>query len=265
MKLTIITINYNNLRGLQRTIDSVVNQTFTDYEWIMVDGGSTDGSKDLLEQYKDKFAWWCSEPDKGPYNAMNKGIAHANGEYVNFMNSGDAFVDNEILRQVFSASHTADILYGQMKVTAWGGKIGNGNVMKPKLSKYDLFFDTFGHQSTFSKRSLFSIIGNFDESYKIAADHKFFAEAIVRYQASYEYLPYVISVYEGDGLSGNYDNLYKEVVRMRQEVFAADWIEDSDQLYRNMRVIAYYGWSMKLFNALVRIASKIQRTFNRTK
>ena len=114
IKLTIITINFNHAEGLKRTIDSIVNQTFTDYEWIVVDGGSTDGSKELIEQYKDHFAWWCSEPDKGVYNAMNKGITHAMGEYINFMNSGDIFATPTILEEIFSTPRTADILYGRM-------------------------------------------------------------------------------------------------------------------------------------------------------
>lgn len=262
MKLTIITINYNNVEGLQRTIDSIVSQTFINYEWIVVDGGSADGSKELIEQYKDKFAWWCSEPDKGPYNAMNKGLLHATGEYINFMNSGDIFVDENILSKVFRSPREADILYGQMKVTSWGGAIGNANIMKPKLSKYDLFFDTFGHQSTFTKRSLFKKVGSFDESYKIVADHKFFADAIVKHQASYKYLPYIISVYEGDGISANYNKLCQEKIRMRQDVFEEDWIQDTDALYSRMRIIVYYKWALKIFNFLVRVSSKIQRTFN---
>ena len=77
MKLSIITINYNNKAGLQKTIDSVVAQTWRDFEWIIIDGGSTDGSKELIEQYQQHFAYWCSEPDKGVYNAMNKGIDKA--------------------------------------------------------------------------------------------------------------------------------------------------------------------------------------------
>ena len=80
MKLSIITINYNNKAGLQKTIDSVICQTWKDYEWIIIDGGSTDGSKELIEQYQQYFAYWCSEPDKGVYNAMNKGITKAKGE-----------------------------------------------------------------------------------------------------------------------------------------------------------------------------------------
>ena len=80
MKLSIITVNYNNREGLQRTIDSVVSQTFRDFEWIVIDGGSTDGSKELIKQYADHFSYWVSEPDKGIYNAMNKGILKATGE-----------------------------------------------------------------------------------------------------------------------------------------------------------------------------------------
>ena len=85
MKLSIITVNLNNREGLQKTIDSVVNQTFRDFEWIVIDGGSTDGSKELIEQYADHFAYWVSEPDKGIYNAMNKGIKVAKGEYLQFL------------------------------------------------------------------------------------------------------------------------------------------------------------------------------------
>ena len=84
MKLSIITINYNNKAGLQRTIDSVICQTCKDFEWIVIDGGSTDGSKQLIEQYQSHFAYWCSEPDNGVYHAMNKGITHAKGEYLLF-------------------------------------------------------------------------------------------------------------------------------------------------------------------------------------
>ena len=88
--LSIITVNLNNCDGLQKTIDSVVGQTFTDYEWIVIDGGSMDGSRELIEQYADCLAYWCSEPDNGIYNAMNKGISRATGEWLLFLNSGDS-------------------------------------------------------------------------------------------------------------------------------------------------------------------------------
>ena len=100
-QLSIITINYNNLAGLQKTFESVFNQTFQDFEYIVIDGGSTDGSKELIEQYHDKIDYWVSEPDSGIYNAMNKGIVRANGEYLQFLNSGDSLLGENILKNVF--------------------------------------------------------------------------------------------------------------------------------------------------------------------
>ena len=102
MTLSIITINYNNRDGLQKTIDSVISQSFNDYEWIVIDGDSNDGSREIIEQYCDRFAYWCSEPDSGIYNAINKGLSHATGEYVQFLNSGDWLYSDNILEKAFS-------------------------------------------------------------------------------------------------------------------------------------------------------------------
>ena len=101
MKFSIITINYNNCEGLRRTIESVVNQTCHDFEYIIIDGGSTDGSVDVIKQYADQIDYWVSEPDKGIYNAMNKGVAVAKGEYCLFLNSGDSLHNNSALAKVF--------------------------------------------------------------------------------------------------------------------------------------------------------------------
>lgn len=90
MILSIITIN---LEGLKRTYESIVHQTFTDYEWIVIDGGSTDGSREFIEEHEEKYSYWCSEPDKGIFNAMNKGVLHANRQYCLFLNSGDHFYE----------------------------------------------------------------------------------------------------------------------------------------------------------------------------
>ena len=109
MKLSIITINYNNLAGLQKTIESVVSQTFRDFEWIVIDGGSVDGSRELIERYANSFSYWVSEPDKGIYNAMNKGIVVAKGDYLLFLNSGDWLCDEMALERSFSHHPTKDI------------------------------------------------------------------------------------------------------------------------------------------------------------
>ncbi len=89
MKLSIITINKNNAYGLRKTIQSVINQTYSNIEYIIIDGASTDGSIDVIKKFEDKIDWWASEPDTGIYNAMNKGIKIATGDYCQFLNSGD--------------------------------------------------------------------------------------------------------------------------------------------------------------------------------
>ena len=112
MKLSIITVNLNNKDGLQKTIDSVISQTYKDFEWIIIDGGSTDGSKELIENYSDYVSYWVSEPDKGIYNAMNKGIKQSHGEYLQFLNSGDIFIEDNTLKQVVSQLVNEDIVFG---------------------------------------------------------------------------------------------------------------------------------------------------------
>ena len=113
MKLSIITINYNNKEGLRRTIESVILQTFKDYEWIVIDGGSSDGSKELIEQYQQHFSYWCSEPDRGMYHAMNKGLGHSTGEWIIILNSGDyLYSENSLLEAVNATSEDVDVVYG---------------------------------------------------------------------------------------------------------------------------------------------------------
>lgn len=219
-KLTIITINFNHKAGLKRTIGSVVNQTFTDYEWIVVDGGSTDGSKELLERYQEHFAWWCSEPDDGVYNAMNKGIKHATGEYINFMNAGDLFASPTILDEILSKPHNADVLYGRMVVGAIDGDEYWSNMMKPRLRWFDFYNCTLNHQSTFTKREMFLKHGLFDESYKVYADWRHFAQIIGVEKVTSEYIPLIISIYEGGGISATQaETCKKELARLRQEVY----------------------------------------------
>lgn len=114
MKLSVITICYNE-KNIRKTCESIVGQSWQDFEWIVVDGGSTDGTLDVLNEYRDRIDVLISEPDNGIYNAMNKGIARARGEWLNFMNGGDAFCDKTVLEQVFgggSSRDGADVLYG---------------------------------------------------------------------------------------------------------------------------------------------------------
>ena len=167
--LSIITINYNNLSGLQKTIDSVLSQSFEDYEWIVIDGGSTDGSKKMLDNYQEHFAYWCSEPDKGIYNAINKGLTHATGEYVQFLNSGDWLYDRTSLETVFAQiDGNYDIYYGDMIQVNNDGK--ENPIIYPNELGFLFFpYNNICHQATFYKRSLFDN-NLYDESFSIVSD-----------------------------------------------------------------------------------------------
>jgi len=204
MKLSIITINYNNRDGLQRTYDSVVCQTFTDYEWIVIDGGSTDGSREFIEQHQDKFAYWCSEPDKGVYNAMNKGIAKAQGEYLIFMNSGDVFHERDILSKIEFNNYDSDIISGLTQ------RMDNNEILICHEDDLvmQLLWISLNHQGTFIKREVFDSF-QYDEHYKIVSDWKFWWDAIVFGKKSFERIDLIIADVEIGGLSTNplYDDL----------------------------------------------------------
>lgn len=209
MKLSIITINYNNCVGLQKTIDSVIAQTWRDFEWIVIDGGSTDGSKELIEKYKEHFAYWCSEPDKGVYNAMNKGIAKAKGEYLNFMNSGDCFHDAFVLSNVFKEDIVADILIGQV-VT-----VGENEIINQQVN-LDLWrvLAGFCHQGTFVKLKYLKMYP-FDESLKIVSDWKLWIQTIVFYNCKVQWLNFIVADYDLTGISSKekkIDNMEREQV-----------------------------------------------------
>lgn len=167
MLFSIITINYNNKKGLQKTIDSVLSQTFRKFEWIIIDGGSSDESKELIERYQDHVHYWCSEPDKGVYNAMNKGISHARGEYLIFMNSGDCFYEPSTLEKVSHTVLVDDIIYGDaLRIN------GNTEVEWQFPHHVDIRFlytDNICHQAMFIKTSLLKEEG-YDESYELYGD-----------------------------------------------------------------------------------------------
>jgi glycosyltransferase involved in cell wall biosynthesis len=202
MKLSIITINLNNAEGLKKTIESVVTQTFNDYEYIVIDGSSTDGSVDIIKQYADKITYWVSEPDKGIYNAMNKGILKAKGEYCQFLNSGDTLVNNNILKKVFDEKLQEDIIYGNVFSLSKNGDKSIANA-PDKWTLITFLNETIAHQAAFIRRQLFSEISLYDETLNIISDWKFFVLAIIVHNKSYIHLPYCISIWENWGISND--------------------------------------------------------------
>jgi glycosyltransferase involved in cell wall biosynthesis len=166
---SIITINYNNSVGLKKTIESVVSQTNKDFEYIVIDGASSDPSVKVLEYFKNTISSCISEPDQGVYDAMNKGWKQASGIYVLFLNSGDVFADSEVLENVSKLiDSTAEIVYG---CHLWGSI--NGERWNPKKDfkfREIMYFTPISHQATFIKKSLLEKVGGFKTEYKIIAD-----------------------------------------------------------------------------------------------
>lgn len=173
MKLSVVTINYNNFEGLRRTAVSVIHQTFRDFEWIVIDGGSNDSSKEFIESLASNseanLSFWCSEPDKGIFNGMNKGILKATGEYLIFMNSGDEFYENNTMEKAVSLmqSEYADVYYGDC-VLDYGERKEMRTHHSP-LDLYDLISLPLCHQAMFFNKKVF-VSGLYDEKYRISCD-----------------------------------------------------------------------------------------------
>ncbi|MDP4286107.1 MAG: glycosyltransferase family 2 protein [Bacteroidota bacterium] len=226
-KLSIITINLNNAAGLQRTMESVFEQTFTDYEYIIIDGGSTDGSKELIEEHQNKLGYWVSEKDGGIFNAQNKGILKSDGKYLLFLNSGDNFYDENILKYVNSFLDSTGIVYGDILVKepdkSWVKKYN-------EQISFDYFTkDTLPHQASFIKKSLFKMIGLYDETLQISSDWKFFLEAICKYNVTSKYLDKVIVEYDYSGISSTPGN-WEIIAQERQTIINNEW-----QYFQNLQ------------------------------
>lgn len=200
-RLSIITINRNNAAGLEATLDSVWNRqpSFADFEHIVIDGASTDGSTDVVGRYADRLAYHVSEPDSGIYNAMNKGIGHATGDYLLFLNSGDRLADDALI-QVFSSGADEDILYADLDLATDSGR---QTVDYPdRLTLPFMLKSSIGHPASFISRRMFDR-GLYDESLRICSDWTFFMDRIIIEGATTRHLPVVTSIFDTTGISAD--------------------------------------------------------------
>lgn len=232
MKLSIITINFNNLEGLKKTAESVINQTWKEFEWIIIDGGSTDGSKEYIVKLNDELthngwnpiAYWCSEPDKGIYNAMNKGIGKASGEYLNFMNSGDCYYENnslESLAQYFIESINDIVIAKEKKDT---GELHNKRLSSDGLAKTLMLYNLVCHQATFIKTSINKKYP-YDESFEIVSDWKFFLMSLNKENLIVKFVDSVIVENEPNGVSNNTLKIQIERKRVYDELYGKGCFE----------------------------------------
>lgn len=208
MKLiSIITINLNNKDGLLQTLKSVLLQQQKNFEFVVVDGESNDGSIELIENYKSCFDKIVVEKDNGIYHAMNKAIKLVTGKFVLFLNSGDTLVDNQVLFNLTSTlSNTkADIVYCRPNlINDKGERLEDGT---PVVLSFDYFLlSTLNHQSTFIRRELFTKLGSYDLKYRYVADFEFWIRAFLNDKNCFEYNPTIISNYQLIGVSSKIEN-----------------------------------------------------------
>ncbi len=196
MNISVITVNRNNAEGLYKTIQSVITQTVFPYEFIIIDGASTDGGVDLLKKYANYITYSVSEPDNGIYNAMNKGIAQAHGEYCIFMNSGDCFSQKDVVEKIIGSGAHADILSGNVVMMT---NPQERFQLPDEITMRFLFSKSICHQAVCIKREL--LADGYDESLRIAADRKFFLNALVLNNCSYQHIDVDIVNYDVTGFS----------------------------------------------------------------
>lgn len=269
-KLSIITINRNNAEGLRKTMESVLMQTFADFEYIVVDGTllppkwgvSTD--YDVIESFikethdtKNGFTHcsWLSpfgrveggfycEPDTGVYNAMNKGILKARGEYLLFLNSGDFLVNERVLENICSCQLTADVLCGSCRISENGKVIHTTN--PPDFVTFGtLYLTGLAHQATFIKRILFESLGLYDESFKYNADIEFWYRSIILGGASTQKIDVIISDYNLDGISSKQnqtDDFKKEHERILAHPTLKRIVPDFEKIKKEKADMSILYW-----------------------
>ncbi|WP_339868370.1 glycosyltransferase family 2 protein [uncultured Algoriphagus sp.] len=240
MILTVVTINYNNAAGLRRTIASVANQTFSDFEYVVVDGCSTDGSVAIVEENRLNIDQLIVESDTGIYQAMNKGISLSQGEYILFLNSGDEFASEHLLEHIHGYLKGNDIIYGDViwrdgLVTCYPFSLQFSFLKKRSLP----------HQGSFIRKSLFNTCGYYDETLLITSDWKFFLLSICKFNSTYSKIPFVISKMEPGGISDSKIRntssiIFKEKAKVLSENFPA-FLVDYDQYSNRLKGFRFFN------------------------
>lgn len=262
MNISVITINFNNRDGLKRTIESVVCQTNADFEFIIIDGGSTDGSVDIIREYEKSITYWVSEKDHGVYHAMNKGVIQARGEHLIFINSGDCFHSPYVLDSI--KEYKEDIVCGQ--VIKGEAPIPSGP-KESTITLVDLMRGSLPHQAMFIKKQLL-LDHPYDEHYKIMSDWKFCIEAIIFDNCSFRASDVIVANYDTSGISTNSNGLLpKERNMILQELFPprviADYLRFSpvdDELFDQSLLLTQTVGARKIakniINLILRLVNK---------
>lgn len=270
MTLSIITINRNNASGLEKTMKSVLVQTCTAFEYVVVDGASTDASVEVIKSFSDSFGdrlKWISEPDKGIYNAMNKGIRMATGDYVQILNSGDSLVSDMVVERMLRALEMTafpSILYGNMLKDMPGGRVlKDRSFAGNEITFLGFYNGTFNHSPVYVRKSLFDKYGLYDEDLRIVSDWKWYMHAIILGSEKPVYADIDVTLFDMNGISET--NLELRDHEKRQEMsklipstILADyqaWSFPIDQMRRLKR----HPWAYKIVWFLERCLFKLEK------
>ncbi len=270
MILSIITINRNNASGLEKTMNSVLSQVRTDFEYIVIDGASSDGSVAVIERLAGQFGnrlKWISEPDKGIYNAMNKGIRMASGSYLQFLNSGDCLVSDDVTERLFGVLNkngNPPILYGNMLKD-----MPNGQVFRDKsfagrdITFLGFFNGTLNHSSAYIRKDLFDRFGLYDESLKIVSDWKWYLQVIVLGREKPVYTDIDVSLFDMNGISEtNKDLDRKERTLVLEQLVSPAILADYERWtfpIEQMNRLQRHPWAYKLVWFLERCLFMIEK------
>ena len=246
MKLSIITVTYNNALGLERTIKSVACQTCKDFEYIVVDGTSTDKSLEIIKNNDICISKWVSEPDTGIYNAMNKAVRMATGDYCLFMNAGDALYSENTVEEIYSIDFNEEFVEG---IEYHEGR----NVFSSPKNDITLFYyyanGNNRHQASLIKRSML-LQYPYDESLRIASDLKFNIESIILRNCSYKTKDIIIAKFDGNGISHTV-NHNLEKAKIYSELFPSKVIDDYKEL------LFLYSFPIKYFLPILKFIGKL--------
>ena len=292
MKLSIITINYNNAEGLRKTLASVASQTYPNIEHIIVDGASTDGSVDVIKEYENQLnithstihLLWSSKPDNGIYNAMNRGIRKATGEYVQILNSGDLLAAPDVTEKMVAALNGAlingdaspscfqnriPIFYGNM-LKSYDGKTiisrdtCGGKMYTPESFLY-FYKGTLNHDCAYIRRDLFEKYGLYNEQMKICSDWEWYVRAIVLGGEKTVYTNIDVTIFDMNGVSESYGKNAELIKKERREylesILPASVLCDYDNyafpILQYQRLKKYHLWGLVHF--MERVLFKLEK------
>ena len=272
MILSIVTINWNNAAGLEKTMRSVASQTFKEFEYVVIDGASTDDSVSVVRAHESNFAHlkWVSEPDSGIYNAMNKGLHMASGDYIQILNSGDCLAAPDVTERMLKVLKEKDgpsILYGNMvKCFPDGHRLVDKSFSGREITMLGMYTGTLNHDPAYIRRDLFGKYGYYDESLKIVSDWKWYLQAIIFGGEKPKYVDLDVTLFDMTGISengGQNRELINQEKRMvLEQLIPPQFLHDYDNYASDiylMRRVRRHKLAYKMVWFIERVLFKIEK------